>query len=110
MAERRTKSSSSNGTSKKSSSNGGGRLPAREVAARVREDLGSLLGREVEAVLGIEPGDDGGWAVTVSVVELERIPNSTDVLGAYRAEVDSDGELVGYRRQRRYVRSQADED
>ena len=118
MAERRTKSSSSNDSDSKSTSNGNGggssrsrrRLSARDVASGVREDLSDLLGRRVEAVLGIEPDDDGGWIVTVSVVELQRIPNSTDVLGAYRVSVDEDGEVIGYRRQRRYVRSQADED
>jgi hypothetical protein len=64
----------------------------------------------VEAVLGVERDDDSGWLVTVQVVELERIPRSTDVLGAYAVTMDEDGELTGYRRRRRYNRSQADED
>ncbi len=66
----------------------------------------------MEAVLGLEPAEDGdgGWQITVSVVELSRIPNSTDVLGAYKVALDSDGELAGYRRVRRYQRNQADED
>lgn len=93
-----------------SSSDSNGRLSARDAAARVKEDLADLLGRDVESVLGIERADDGGWIVTVAVVELQRIPTSTDVLGAYRVAVDEHGELIGYRRQRRYVRSQADED
>ena len=50
-----------------------------------------------------------GWSPS-QVVELERIPRSTDVLGAYVVELDEDGELIGYRRRRRYHRSQADED
>jgi hypothetical protein len=48
--------------------------------------------------------------VTVQVVELSRIPNSTDVLGSYAVTLDKEGELVGYRRNRRYHRNQADED
>ena len=44
------------------------------------------------------------------VVELARVPNTTDVLGAYVVTLAPDGELIGYRRQRRYNRSQADED
>ncbi len=66
----------------------------------------------MEAVLGLEADEDhdGGWHVTVSVVELSRIPNSTDVLGAYRVTLDPEGELAGYRRVRRYQRNQADED
>jgi hypothetical protein len=78
----------------------------------VRQDLPPLLGKRVETVLGLQrtDDDDGGWEVTVQVVELSRIPNSTDVLGAYRVELDSEGELAGYRRIRRYQRNQADED
>lgn len=85
-------------------------LSAADAVRRVREELPELLGRPVESVLGVQPDDDGGWEVTVSVVELARIPNTTDILGAYRVNLDSDGELIGYGRQRRYPRSQADKD
>jgi len=58
----------------------------------------------------VERQENDGWQVTVQVIELERIPRSTDVLGAYAVSLDDDGELTGYRRRRRYNRSQADED
>jgi hypothetical protein len=76
----------------------------------VREDFPALLGRPVESVLGVQPDDDGGWHVTVQIIELARVPNSTDVLGAYLVTLDDEAEIQGYQRQRRYVRSQADED
>lgn len=85
-------------------------LSGREVIERVRQDLPQLLGRPIESVLGLERDDNDGWSVTVSVVELARIPHSTDIIGAYRVTLDSDGELVGWRRSRRYHRNQADED
>ncbi len=92
--------------------NGNGRrsMSAREAIEQVREEFPSLLGRPIESVLGVERQDGDGWQVTVQVVELERIPRSTDVLGAYAVELDDGGELIGYRRRRRYNRSQADED
>ncbi len=92
--------------------NGNGRrgMSAREAIEHVRDEFPSLLGRPIESVLGVERQDADGWQVTVQVVELERIPRSTDVLGAYAVTLDDDGELVGYRRRRRYNRSQADED
>ena len=96
-----------NGSQKNGS---GGKLSGREVIARVRRDLPELLGKPIETVLGLERGDNDGWNVMVQVVELARIPNSTDVLGVYAVEVDRDGELVGWRRSRRYHRNQADED
>jgi hypothetical protein len=70
-----------------------------------------LLDRPLESVLGVHTIDDGGgWEVTVQVVELERIPKSTDVLGAYVVELDDDCQLIGYERRRRFTRGQADED
>jgi hypothetical protein len=87
-----------------------GKLSAREAIERVRADFPALLGRPIESVLGVERGDDSGWQVTVQVVEMRRIPQTTDVLGAYAVTLDKDGELLEYRRRRRYVRSQADED
>jgi hypothetical protein len=35
---------------------------------------------------------------------------SSPVIGAYEVTLDARGELTGYRRRRRYNRSQADED
>ena len=103
--------------SKNNSGSNGRRLSAVEAVEAVRDEFPALLGRPVESVLGVERAGDGdgdrdkdGWLVTVQVVELERIPRSTDVLGAYVVELDKNGELVGYRRRRRYNRSQADED
>jgi hypothetical protein len=87
-----------------------GSVSAREAIDRVRRELPELLGRPIESVLGVEREEDGNWKVTVQVVELSRIPSSTDVLGAYSVTLDPDGELVGYTRRRRYHRNQADED
>ena len=122
MAEQRrtirSKRSNGHGADKSSSSrsassrNGGSRsrISARDVVEQVREELPPLLGRPVEEVLGVQRDDDQGWQVIVQVVELSRIPTSTDVLGAYVVNVDDDGELIGYKRRRRYTRSQTDED
>lgn len=105
MAEQR-RSKRQNGAGGK----GGKGLSAGDVVKRVREEFPELLGRPLESVLGVRRDDEDGWMVTVSVVELARIPNSTDVLGAYVVTLDDDGEMTAYRRQRRYNRSQADED
>jgi len=96
---------------RKNQNGASGRLSARKAIEQVRDEFPALLGRPIESVLGVERTDgNGGWTVMVQVVELERIPRSTDVLGAYAVELDKDGELVGYRRRRRFNRSQADED
>jgi hypothetical protein len=102
MAEQRSRRNQ-NGSRRNSS------LSGREAIARVRADLPELLGHTVDSILGLEPTEDKGWTVTAQVVELSRIPRSTDVLGAYEVTLDNHGELVGARRQRRYYRNQADD-
>ncbi len=109
MAERQSQSRS-NGRGNGSRSKSKNKLSAKEAIQSVRRELPSLLGRPVESVLGVMKDEDESWRVTVQVVELERIPRTTDVLGAYEVTLDDDGELVGYRRRRRYHRGQADED
>jgi Gas vesicle synthesis protein GvpO len=101
MAEKRSSQKGDSGNEKPAFS-------GREVIQQAREQLEEMMGRPVEAVLGMERDEDG-WMVTVQVVELARIPNSTDVLGSYAVSVDDDGDVVGYRRTRRYYRSQADD-
>jgi hypothetical protein len=87
-----------------------GALSGSEAIQRVRRDLPQLLGRQIESILGLERDEDKGWSVTVQVVELARIPHSTDVLGSYTVTLDREGELTGYTRRRRYYRNQTDED
>jgi Gas vesicle synthesis protein GvpO len=68
-----------------------------------------LTGRRSESVTGVRPLDDGnGWSVLVDVVELERIPSSTDVIATYRVDLDKDGSITGYERLRRYTRGATD--
>jgi Gas vesicle synthesis protein GvpO len=92
--------------------NGAGqtRLSGREVIERVREEFPELFGGPIEEILGLEPDEDGGWKAMVQVVELSRIPHSTDVLGSYEVTLDNNGELVGWRQSRRYFRNQTNED
>jgi post-segregation antitoxin (ccd killing protein) len=81
-------------------------LTARDALRSATRQLQELGGREVDGVAGFER-IDGGWRLLLEVVEVSRVPSSTDILGAYEVMVDDDGELVGYERIRRYVRSQA---
>lgn len=84
-----------------------GRRKAVDAVRAAAEQFIELTGRRPTSVLGVDRDDDG-WKVTFEVVELERIPNSTDLLGAYCVRVDDDGDLVGYERTHRYQRGQAD--
>ena len=85
------------------------RVTASQVAARAAQQLLELTGKGAEGVTGLERTDDG-WKVHVEVVEVRRIPDTTDVLALYEVQVDEDGDVIGYRRLRRYTRGKPGED
>ncbi|MGW6414551.1 gas vesicle protein GvpO [Streptomyces sp. NPDC055055] len=80
---------------------------AAEAIRAAAEQLSQLLGRLPESVSSLKPTDDG-WEAVVEVVELERIPDTTSVMGSYRVELDGSGELISYERTRRYSRGMID--
>ena len=83
------------------------RSPA-EVARLAREQIEELFGKPVESISGVARDGTRGWTVTAELVELERIPDTTTLLGSYEAKLDAGGELLEARRLRRYPRNQAD--
>ena len=89
-------------------SNKNGRLSASELSRAALTTVQELTGYTPEAVTGLE-WDGEFWQITVDALELERVPNTTDVLGTYAVQLDETGTLRGYRRTGRFVRGQADE-
>jgi hypothetical protein len=84
------------------------RPTARDLTRSARETIEDLTGYTVEAVTGMQ-WDGENWLVTVDVLELERVPNTTDVIGSYVVQLDDQGGLLGYKRDRRYQRGHAEE-
>ena len=84
---------------------GDGRLSGPEAARLAKEQLAEITGLEAASVSGLSRTDDG-WRVVVELVELERVPPTTNVMGRYEVELDRDGELVGYEQVERYHRGQ----
>jgi len=82
-------------------------LTAPEAAQRGLRQIAELTGKEPEGITGVEPAENG-WIVGVEVVEDRRIPSSTDILAIYETEFDVSGELLSYRRVRRYARGRGD--
>ncbi|PRY02365.1 gas vesicle protein GvpO [Allonocardiopsis opalescens] len=84
--------------------------PRGKVAALIgaaREQFEELVGIPVEGVSGVEKAEDG-WTVTLEAVELLRVPDTVSLLATYTVDLDSEGDLAGYRRVRRYTRGRAD--
>jgi hypothetical protein len=80
-----------------------------EVVRRARQQLQALQGRDAESVSSLERTAQG-WKVALDVVELRRVPDSTDVLASYELVLDEDMNVISFTRGRRYYRSQADRD
>jgi hypothetical protein len=79
-----------------------------KLGRRALEELEALVGCPAEGVTAISR-IDGGWKALVDVLELARVPETTDVLASYEVTFDGDGEVTGYRRTGRFLRSQVED-
>ncbi len=78
------------------------------LIAEVKEQLKELIGHGVENIAEFSETENG-WALTATVVELSRIPASTDVLAEYVVDLNSSGTITSYRRGRRFYRGEVGE-
>jgi hypothetical protein len=76
------------------------------VIARARDELSALTGYKADSVSGFARTDEG-WRLTVTAIELHRIPPSTDLLATYEVTLNDAGDIVSYDRTGRYLRNQA---
>lgn len=104
----RTQSGRTQSSSTQSSRTQNGRVPIAEAMRLAAGQLAELLQCDPGSVSSVKPTDEG-WTADVEVVEVERIPETTSVMGSYRVQLDTRGNLLGYERTRRYARGQIDQ-
>ena len=83
------------------------RMSARELALEAKATVKDMTAFDPETVSGLQ-WDGETWLVSVEVCELSRIPNTTDVMASYVVQLDDSGGLLGYKRERRYLRGEAE--
>lgn len=81
-------------------------MHAFEAAQLAPKYITAVVDRQPTQITAVEPVDEGGWIVEAEVVEDRRIPSTADILALYEIELDAGGELLAYRRTRRYMRGQ----
>ena len=84
------------------------RMSALDLALVAKRAVNELTGFAAESVSGLE-WDGESWLATVDVCELERIPSTSDVIASYVVQLDEGGALLGYKRTRRFHRSDTQE-
>lgn len=80
-----------------------------EAARLAAESVLQLTGRCPENVVSVVRDDDG-WQVGVEVLELHRIPETTDIMAVYEVALDTNGDLLRCERGQRYHRGQIEEE
>jgi Gas vesicle synthesis protein GvpO len=85
-----------------------GRMSARDLTVAARQTIEELTGYESEAVSGFQ-WDGESWLVSVEVCELERVPNTMDLMATYVVQLDDQGGLLGFKRERRFERGSAED-
>ncbi|WP_107451234.1 gas vesicle protein GvpO [Streptomyces sp. RTd22] len=79
-----------------------------QAAGHACDRLAALITHPTEGVSAVHRTEDG-WRVSVDVLEVARIPDTTSLLATYEVDIDERGELREYRRVRRYRRGSADD-
>jgi hypothetical protein len=85
------------------------RLSAVQAAAIAGKQLVELVSLPLDSVSSVTRSESG-WQITVNLIELSRIPHSTDVISSYSIALREDGNIEGYRRIARYTRDQLGDD
>jgi len=76
-----------------------------ELIGSAKAQMEELTGLSAESVSGMSKVDSG-WKMMINMLELKRIPSSTDVLVNFSASLDIEGNVTGFERCRSYLRNQ----
>ena len=79
------------------------------LAERAKEQLAEVTGLSpVAAVGGFK--DDEGWHLSVDVLEMARLPESTDIIGTYVVTLDPEGNMIKFEKKRARLRGESYEE
>jgi len=77
----------------------------KNLAERAKEQLAEVTGfSPVAAVGGFK--DEKGWHISVDMLEMARLPESTDIIGTYVVSLDPEGNMVKFEKKRARLRGE----
>ena len=76
-----------------------------QIAQIVKEQLAELTCFKPDTVSSVSKNEQG-WHVLVEMIEMKRIPEGSDMLATYETLADDEGNVLNFRRVRRYLRQQ----
>ena len=79
-------------------------VPIVDITEQAKEQLAQITGFKPVAVVAVFK-DDTGWHVTVDMLEMTRIPESSDLLGIYETTLDAEGNVVSFERKMTHNRA-----
>ena len=76
-----------------------------DIIEGAKLQLGIIVSSPIDGVTGVKKVE-GGWELLITLIELTRIPSSSDVLAEYAVSLDGTGEIVSYKQVQRFLRNQ----
>jgi hypothetical protein len=68
-----------------------------QIVKGIKEDIGLVTGFEVLSVVSLARAEEG-WEGRVEVTELQRTPDTQDLVGVYEVVLNSEGNLISWER------------
>ena len=76
-----------------------------ELVKLAKDEIVSMTGLELENIASVKKDGDT-WVLQADMLELKITPDTQDVLGVYEVVLDTDANVLNYRRIGRYRRAQ----
>ncbi|MDO8691465.1 MAG: gas vesicle protein GvpO [Dehalococcoidia bacterium] len=80
-----------------------------QLADKARDQLTLATGLKT-VLISASFKDEQGWHVLMDMLEMKRIPDSTDVLGFFEVLLDDDGNMLKFHRKKTHLRADIIED
>lgn len=75
------------------------------LCEKARKQLADITGLKPICIAGVSR-DENGWRVLLEMLEMSRIPSSTDLLGLYDVRCSEDGNVNSFERKSTRLRGE----